>query len=242
MVADAETPADLAAVARTAIEAELLHAVSGSAGLARELSVLLGEARAQPPRDLPPIDRRVLAVIGSPHPVARAQVDRVGGRVVTVPAARAGTSNDLARRDAAGRLLDALRRDRFAILCPTPLEDGVPAADAAVMAATLAATARALVRSRAGAGEEPVQAIVVSGGDVAAALCERLRTAYIELIDQVFPGAPLGVLHGGFGEGLPIVTKSGAHGDEDGLLRVVARLRNGVDRAAERTSGSAAWE
>jgi uncharacterized protein YgbK (DUF1537 family) len=236
VVADAETPADLALIARAVIDAGFLHAVSGSAGLAGELSALLQRSSALARRDLPSIDRRVLAIIGSPHSVARAQLERAGGRVVTLPAERGGPPRHVSMEDAGGQLIEALREDHLAILCPPPLEDATPAADAAeATAAALAHLAWRLRDPSAIHGKRLVQAVVVSGGDVAAALCERLRTDHIELIDQVFPGAPLGILRGGAWDGVPIVTKSGAHGGEDGLLQIVERLRGG---SPERTTAA----
>jgi len=243
VVADAEWSADLAGIARAVADAGLLHAVSGSAGLARELGLLLGQGKTLPPGAIAAMDRRVLAVIGSPHPVARAQIQRSGGRIVALPSEPAGKPHHEARWKVIERLAEALTKDHLAILRPPPLEDDTPTGEAAdAMSAALAGIARDLISCPAAGSDGRVQAIVVSGGDVAAAVCKQFGTDYIELLDQVFPGAPLGVLRGGLGDGLPIVTKSGAHGDQDGLLRIVARLRDGADRAvlrqpAERPGG-----
>ncbi len=236
-VADAETPADLDAIARAATDTGLLHAISGSAGLAGGLSALLPRSKAERPGALPPADRRVLAIIGSPHPVARSQAERAAGRIVTLPVEQAGNGIRPARGEAAAQLAAALEQDRLAILRPPPLDDGVPAAGAAeAMATALAGVAAGLLADHLHAAERPVQAIVVSGGDVAAALCEQLHTEYLELAGQVFPGAPLGILRGGFGNGLPIVTKSGAHGDENGLVQIAAHLRRGAATPGARQS------
>lgn len=225
-LADAESPTDLAAIADAVLDAGLLHAVSGSAGLARELSLLLGQGNALPPRTIAAIDRRVLAVIGSPHPVARTQVERTGGRIVTLPTEKSGVPRSRAREHAIGQLIEALHQERLAILRPPPLADAPPGRESAdATALALASVARDLIHFPTASGERWTQAIVASGGDVAAALCERIRTDHIELVDQVFPGAPLGILHGGLGDGLPIVTKSGAHGPDDGLVQIIERLR-----------------
>ncbi len=227
-LADAEMQSDLTAIAQAVLDAGLLHAVSGSAGLAGELSGLLPRSAAGASRRLLPGGLRVLAVIGSPHALALAQIDRAASAGACVVTLEGDAGPGAAAGEIARRLEAALLLDGFAIVRPPPLNGvvgamGATAAEA--MARALTALAALLLRKIADDGEPLVQALVVSGGDVAAALCDRLAVERIELLDQVFPGAPLGRLYGGPGGGLPIVTKSGAHGAEDGLLRIVSYLR-----------------
>ncbi len=69
------------------------------------------------------------------------------------------------------------------------------------------------MRSRAGA-------IVLSGGDTAAAVCRAADANEIDIADQVVPGLPWGTLCGGLLDGLPVATKSGAFGRENDLIQV----------------------
>jgi uncharacterized protein YgbK (DUF1537 family) len=48
----------------------------------------------------------------------------------------------------------------------------------------------------------------------------------VELNQQVYPEAPPGLISGGIGNGLTIVTKSGAHGDEQALTTILTALRD----------------
>jgi len=60
----------------------------------------------------------------------------------------------------------------------------------------------------------------------AAAVCKALGVDWIELKEQLYPGAPLGLITGGIGNGLTLVTKSGAHGDEQGITTILTALRD----------------
>jgi uncharacterized protein YgbK (DUF1537 family) len=107
LVADAETDADLEAVAAAA--GGLPALLAGSAGLARVL------ARGLPARPAPsPVLRRPLLVVaGSAHPATRAQLDRLAGRpgaevLAAPPGGAAGTP--AARRRVAADLADRARQ------------------------------------------------------------------------------------------------------------------------------------
>lgn len=66
-------------------------------------------------------------------------------------------------------------------------------------------------------------AIAATGGETAAALLESLETTGIEMITELDPGVCLGVTIGA--RRVPVVTKAGAFGNEQSLLRVTERLR-----------------
>ena len=67
-------------------------------------------------------------------------------------------------------------------------------------------------------------ALVLVGGDGAAAVLEHLG-AYTLVVDgTVLGGCPTGVVRGGVADGLRVVTKSGGFGEASGLTRIVARL------------------
>lgn len=233
---DAECEDDLARLARLVLDRGLLHAVSGSAGLAASLAPLLA---GSPPRKVasaaPDARRRVLAIIGSPHATARAQVaqalsayEREANVLAPLPGSR------IADRRWRQRLVAQLAVAGLAIVTPPPLSGsaaGAPTLAPDKMARALAASAFALVSTGA------AKALVVSGGDVAAAVCAALRVEWIALVDQIFPGAPSGVVCGGPAAGLPLVTKSGAHGPPDGLVRILNRLGAAAPRKSPQGHG-----
>ncbi|SPE42145.1 conserved hypothetical protein [Candidatus Sulfopaludibacter sp. SbA3] len=63
-------------------------------------------------------------------------------------------------------------------------------------------------------------ALVLSGGDTAAAVCRLIGARRIDLCDEILPGIPWGILRCGRFDGVPVVTKSGGFGAPDALIRV----------------------
>jgi uncharacterized protein YgbK (DUF1537 family) len=68
--------------------------------------------------------------------------------------------------------------------------------------------------------------LVLVGGDGAAAALQRVGADAIRVHAALAPGIPLGTILGGMADGLRVVTKSGAFGDSDSLLRIVDRLHS----------------
>jgi uncharacterized protein YgbK (DUF1537 family) len=67
--------------------------------------------------------------------------------------------------------------------------------------------------------------LVLTGGDTARSCCAMLGATGIRMLSEVAPGIPLGALRGGDRHGLYVVTKAGAFGDEDALVRAVEALK-----------------
>jgi uncharacterized protein YgbK (DUF1537 family) len=59
-----------------------------------------------------------------------------------------------------------------------------------------------------------VDGLVLSGGETAAAFCRATGGEAIELVCEPLPGLVLGRWVGGAADGLPVVTKAGAFGQE----------------------------
>lgn len=66
--------------------------------------------------------------------------------------------------------------------------------------------------------------LIVTGGDIAMAVCEGMGVHSIEVLDETSPGIPLGLVRGGKWEGLPLVTKAGAFGSSDAFILAVRRI------------------
>ena len=92
------------------------------------------------------------------------------------------------------------------LLLPEP-EEGDPDRVAAALAARAAA--------------EEADGFIVVGGDTAGALLAGLGIDAVEVLDELLPGVPLCRLP----DGRPLVSKAGAFGADDVLLRILARLR-----------------
>jgi len=66
----------------------------------------------------------------------------------------------------------------------------------------------------------PASALVLSGGDTASLVCQAVEAQAIELLDEIIPGVPCGVIRGGAFNGISVVTKSGGFGRPDALIQV----------------------
>jgi uncharacterized protein YgbK (DUF1537 family) len=144
--------------------------------------------------------RRVLVVVSSVHPQARQQVERLRERCV-------------------------LKGDRDVDVITTSSErasGSATAGRATVIAEQLAdRVADRLARGR-------FDALVLVGGDGAAAVLDRLQAERVLIGSAIVPGAPEGRIVGGPADGLRVVTKSGGFGDPDTLSTLVRRLRDGL--------------
>jgi uncharacterized protein YgbK (DUF1537 family) len=63
-----------------------------------------------------------------------------------------------------------------------------------------------------------VKGLVLTGGDVAAAVCTALGATGLRLGGEISSGIPWGVLAGGRLHATPIATKAGSFGDDHALL------------------------
>jgi len=66
--------------------------------------------------------------------------------------------------------------------------------------------------------------LIVTGGDIAMAVCKGMGVHSIEVLDETSPGIPLGCVIGGRWEGFPLVTKAGAFGTSDAFILAGRRI------------------
>jgi uncharacterized protein YgbK (DUF1537 family) len=69
-------------------------------------------------------------------------------------------------------------------------------------------------------------ALVLVGGDGAAATLERVGAAAIAVHASLAPGVPIGTILGGPEDGVRVVTSSGGFGRSDSLVRIIDRLQD----------------
>ncbi|HZA72309.1 MAG TPA: nucleotide-binding domain containing protein [Propionibacteriaceae bacterium] len=92
--------------------------------------------------------------------------------------------------------------------------------------ATPSAAAAALAARVSSALADPTYgALIIVGGDGAAAILAQLSTERILIDGAVSGGCPTGIVVGGTADGLRLVTKSGGFGTPDTLATITARLR-----------------
>ncbi len=204
LTADAESDADLATLL-AACQAVLPNALlCGSAGLAGILAAAV--ASAHPALYVPasplPAARRVLAAIGSGSPAAHAQI----------AALIAAGAIEL---DFSGQAPPPTTGCAVLHLPPPPPTALLDGPDARQEAARLARAVQAAV-----AAWQP-GALILSGGDTAAAVLAALGVARLEVAAELLPGMPL--CH--MGPSLPSVAlKAGNHGAPDALVRLCDML------------------
>ncbi len=222
LVADAETDADLDAIAQAALSLIPPPVLAGSAGLAAAVARSLLPAR--PPSSWP--DGRsgpALAVLASSSDTMERQVSVAASRghiaTVRLPCEK------LTRRDEpvpelslaiaeAGRELDAGRDTLVYAVGPLPnVEEPV-----ALVVEHLAHLAFVLARRSRPRG------LVVGGGSTAHAVLAALGTKAIDVDDEPLAGVAAGVALGGELDGCPVALKPGAAGDEEAVVCLLSYL------------------
>jgi uncharacterized protein YgbK (DUF1537 family) len=218
VVADAETDEDLKILTGAAV-GDWLRLFCGSAGFARQLAHSLPLTRRVHPR-LTPVHRSgpILVVAGSQNEATARQIAvlresgvpfvRPGQQLIDDPAtAIDGTVVQIANHLTAGR---------STVLTTLGLAPSARGGHA--VAARLAQIVTAPeVCSQVGG-------LVVTGGDVAAAVCTALDATALWLEGEISSGIPWGRFEGGRLHASPIATKAGSFGDDDVLLRCIGHL------------------
>lgn len=203
---DAESQAELDAIAAAGrrLPGPLLWI--GTAGLARALA---GLPTARPS---PRLERPLLIVVGSHHPVSLAQVDALQkqqpGRVARIELGQASDPSS-----AVDKLRAALDDEGVAALV-IALPDGTgPAIAGPVFDRIFQAMARDLPRPRT---------LVVTGGATLMRLAQVLGVHALEVRGELMPGIAASRMEGGRWPGATVVSKSGAFGGPDLLVRLAA--------------------
>lgn len=218
VVADAETDADLDAVARSAL-AGGLRLLAGSAGLARAL-VRVGAIRSEvaPPAWQPCGNRPVLVIAGTRHQATARQIERAAAAGIPVVCPDQHCLDDPAAglEDAQAAVERHLAAGRHVVFT-THGSRRSPLGAETVADRLASIVDSAVVRSAVGG-------LLLTGGDVAMAVCRHLSTEAIWLRGEVLPAIPWGTLTGPILPGLPVVTKAGSFGDEQTILVCIAHL------------------
>ncbi|PXY36693.1 four-carbon acid sugar kinase family protein [Prauserella flavalba] len=208
VVLDAADDDDLVRIARTAVELGPHALPVGSAGLAGPLA-RLWQPTARP--------TTVLVVVTSQHDTAREQVRALAEHSADWHEPAGGElTDDVAWESFAAAVLESAAARPPVLLLTAPDTAGL---SAPLVSARLADVASRVLRTRDVAG------LVVTGGDGARAVLDRLDGAGIRLHGHVAPGVPLGSVVGGWAAGLPISTKAGGFGAPDVLIKAAEAVR-----------------
>ncbi len=170
--------------------------------------------------------RRVMVVCGSVSSNTRQQIEKLerdlGAALVTVDAgalAEGGASSDAEVQRVVAELT-ALPNDRLIIGVTSSELMSLPGHKAGE---AIAAGFAEIAAQMLGAVSE-IAGLYTSGGDVTLAVCRRLGSKAINVVEEVIPLAVAGRLLGGQYPGLPIVTKGGLVGGPDAAVLCVNQI------------------
>jgi uncharacterized protein YgbK (DUF1537 family) len=193
---DAETDEDLARIAAGILTAGEALLPAGSSGLARPWARELARLRGRNARkpQPPAADRPTLCVIGSVHSRSLQQMEHA----VSTGVLEEVDGNRLGGGTPAR---SQLRRASIGAI-PDGWTDEL---------------CKTIASGRFGS-------LVLSGGSTLGLVFDALGVEAFEIGGPTTAGAPWGTIRGRIGEGLTVVTKSGAFGDPDELARIVRSL------------------
>ncbi len=210
---DAETVADLAAIAAAGDACPGTTLWSGSGGLASALAAhRAGGGLAE--ASVGALRGPILGLFGTDHPVMLGQIAAMADDLLALSAGD---------ETAAVRVRGALARQGLALVRPD-LPAGLDRSDAAARIERLFADLTARL--------DPPGTLVVAGGETLRGLCVALAVDRLDLEGELTPGVPVSRIRGGRFDGVRVVSKSGAFGPPDLLRRllVVAPLNSEPER------------
>ena len=242
IIFDAASRGDLAAIAEVALSMETVPLLAGSAGLAGEIARILvpDQTRTTAERSLEngPLGQRtfrhVLTIAGSASAVTHAQLQRLQERGLPsfeLPGnlvSGGGTAGAEDRREIARRLGSAVAEGSavFRTAAERCTGDGGAPIPERIVGMIADVAARALREAGVRASD---LALILTGGDTALGVLQLLQYEGIELEGELIEGIVQGNLRGGAWDGLAIVTKAGAFGKEDALLKIQEMLEEAPD-------------
>jgi uncharacterized protein YgbK (DUF1537 family) len=195
---DAETEEHLHAIVATGRRMAQPTLWCGSAGLARALA---GPSRAEAFAPKAPL----LMLIGSDHPVSRAQRDAF--ETALAPLASTDHS-DIA--DAVARVAGSIGRGSTSGLA-LALPDAAPETARGILATIYELIAARMPRPGS---------LFVTGGETLHGLLQALGAASLLATGELMPGVPHARIGGGRWHDLPVIAKSGGFGGPDLLIRL----------------------
>jgi uncharacterized protein YgbK (DUF1537 family) len=235
LIFDAEVEEDLQRIVGEALASGRKSLWVGSAGLAEALSeqyLTIRTSRAQGSftspafqSSLSPVPRPALVILGSMSEVSTQQGEVfahwAGIEPLILDPKETLTGNPMAREKVLESIHTQLREGKHTLLMSHRHKMEPSSNGSSDPIETLLRTFQGL---GAGIDFSLCSGLIVTGGDIAMAVCEGMGVHSIEVLDETSPGIPLGLVRGGKWEGLPLVTKAGAFGSSDAFILAVRRI------------------
>lgn len=187
---------------------------------------------------------KILAVMGSVHPNAKAQMEQLwlSQRTYNVMIATKELLEGEERREAeiarvAAEILEHCNRNQIS----TVTGDGIYPENRIDFApyierfgcsmndvTDIINKSLADIAHRIFLAEPTFKALYTTGGDITVAVCEKFGAAGLDLKDEVLPLAAYGTILGGPFEGTHLVTKGGSQGDNDAINKCITYLKEKI--------------
>jgi D-threonate/D-erythronate kinase len=209
-IPDIQSDADMLRVVHAALDAGITH-FCGAAGLGRALAAALGgNADHSPAFEM--CTRPLLIVAGSRNQATMDQVEEA--RKTGVPVVSLNGGDASVTRNVEFHLS---RGENVIMSSQTPrTEEFTPDSVREVLGKIVADI---IHTTRPGM-------LVLTGGDVAAAVCREIDVTGVTLYGEIEPGMPVGSLESSQVAGLPILTKAGGFGDRKAFVRILDLARH----------------
>lgn len=225
LIADAETDDDLTTLARAAA-AGSPRILCGSAGFARQLAPVV-PLSARAPRPVGPraTDRPTLIVAGSQHGATARQIAALANQGSPVVRLAQVQIDDLASPidETIADVAAHLAAGETTVITTSGLMPSASGERSVAKRLAEIATARTVRNAYGG--------LVLTGGDVAVAVCQGLGANALWLGGEIYAGQPWALLAGGALPGLPVATKAGSFGGDRAMIACVEHLRQ-IDATA----------
>ncbi len=204
-IPDIQSDADMQRFVQAALKAGVRH-FCGAAGLGRALAHALGHP-ANDEQAFAMCTRPLLIVAGSRNQATVDQVESARKSGVPIVSLNAGHA------DVAREVESHLVRGKNVIMTSqTPTTDGFTPETVRQVLGKL--VREIILTTRPGM-------LVMTGGDVAAAICRELDVTGVSIYGEIEPGMPVGSLESSQVAGLPILTKAGGFGDRKAFCRIL---------------------
>ncbi|TFV99460.1 four-carbon acid sugar kinase family protein [Oxalobacteraceae bacterium OM1] len=235
VVCDAESESDLEVIVQASLPLSVPRFWVGSAGLTAHLPGAV--AMREPATATPPVttDGSILTVVGSLSSVSRAQAEYLAAAVpmarVDVPASVLRDGRSHPRWQALRATVEASLKESRDMLVLIEKGESINMGEGLQLCQALAMLLAPLA--------EHIGAVVSTGGETARAILSAMGSKGLHLVGEIESGVPLSVAAGI--KPIPVITKAGAFGRPDTLLRCYetlqrAREHDAADIALQDTS------
>ncbi|RPJ76037.1 MAG: four-carbon acid sugar kinase family protein [Desulfobacteraceae bacterium] len=226
---------DLAVIAELGVMLQPTPLFIGSAGLAEALATHVSARRSGRLAARPSVTpaTHVVVVCGSASEVSRRQLAKLGQNldlacveIQPAIAYRRSAPARAARRTVTRTVAEALDAGSVILSVSRERMRGANLDERAVAQAVADALGRITTKAVSLSAIAPAEvAFVLTGGDTAMAVLQALGTEGVEIGSEPVEGIMAGRLRGGLCSDAQIITKAGAFGGDDALLRVMRMLK-----------------